>query len=113
MDWLEDDEMTRQWEDVSKEEEKITVRKMEGRSLQVEGAHKALELLVSQVLTKEKEPKKEMKKSKVSGRSKEKEEKASKREFKDAEEMVQWRSIDQEGINNVCVEQLSEKLGKK
>ena len=53
MDWLEVDEMMRQREEVSKEEEKITVRKMEGRSLQLEGVQKAPEILVSQVLTKE------------------------------------------------------------
>ena len=62
MYWLEDDEMMRQWEDVSKEEENITVRKMEGRSLQVEGVQKVPELLMSQVLSKEKGPKKEKKK---------------------------------------------------
>ena len=44
MGWLEDDEMMRQWEDVSQEEEKITVRKMEGRRMQVEGAQKVPEL---------------------------------------------------------------------
>ena len=27
MDWLEDDEMMKQWEEVSKEEEKITMRR--------------------------------------------------------------------------------------
>ena len=45
MDWLEDDEMMKQWEDVSNEEEKITVRKMEGKRLQVEGVQKVPELL--------------------------------------------------------------------
>ena len=53
MDWLEVDEMMRQREEVSKEDEKITVRKMEGRSLQHEAVQKAPEILVSQVLTKE------------------------------------------------------------
>ena len=33
MDWLEDDEMLRQWEEVGKEEERITRRKGEGRKL--------------------------------------------------------------------------------
>ena len=33
----EDDEMMRSWEDVGEEKEKISVRKMEGRSFQVEG----------------------------------------------------------------------------
>ena len=50
MGWLEDDEMMRQWEDVTnEEEEKITVRKIEGRRLQVEGVQKVLELPVTQV----------------------------------------------------------------
>ena len=49
MDWLEDDEMMRQWEGASKEEEKITVRKLEDTCLQVEGVQKVLELSVSQV----------------------------------------------------------------
>ena len=31
VDCLEDDEMMKQWKDVSKQEEKITIRKMEGR----------------------------------------------------------------------------------
>ena len=96
MDRLEDDEMMNQWEDVSKEEEKITVRKMEGKRLQVEGVQKVLEFLVSQVVTKEKEPKKEKKKTWLVRWSTEK-----MREFRDTEEMVQWRNIDQEGINNM------------
>ena len=106
MDWLEDDEIMKQWEDVSKEE-KITMRKMEGKSLQVDGVQKVPDLFVSQVATKEKEPKKENKKRKVVGWSTEKmEEKASKHEFKDTEEMVQWKSIAQKRM-----ETLSDKIG--
>ena len=83
MDWFEDEEMMRQWEDARKEEEKITMRKMEGKSLQVEGVQTAPELPVSQVLMKEEEPKKEMKKSKVAGWSTEKmDEKARKQALK-------------------------------
>ena len=89
MDWLEDDEMRRQWKDVIKEEEKITARKLEGKSLQVEGAQKVPELSVSQVATKDKELHKESRKSKVVGWSTEKMEKASNHEFKDTEDMVQ------------------------
>ena len=62
MDWLEDDEMMRQWEEVSKEEEKITVSKMEGRNLRVKEVQKAPELLASQVSTKEQAPQKEKEK---------------------------------------------------
>ena len=58
--------MMRHWENVCKEEEKIT-KKMEGKSLQVEGVQMAPELLVSQVLMKDTEPKKEMEKSNVAG----------------------------------------------
>ena len=86
----------RHWEDVSKEEEKIMVSKIEGRSFLVEEMQKAPELLVSELLMKEKELKKEKKQSEVAGWFTEKiEEKASKQEFKDTEEMVQWRSINQ------------------
>ena len=56
MDWLEDDEMMRQWEAVSKEEEKMTVRMMEGRNLRVKEVQNAPELLISQVSTKEQAP---------------------------------------------------------
>ena len=84
MDWCENDEMMRQCEDVSEDEEKIKMRKMEGKSLQVEGVQRAPELLVSQVFTKDEEPKEEEKKMKVVGWSTEKmEEKESMQEFKD------------------------------
>ena len=55
----------RRWEESSKEEDKIAMRKMEGKSLQVEGVQRAPELVASKVLPKEKEPKKDKKKSKV------------------------------------------------
>ena len=32
MDWLVDDQMMRQWEELSKEEEKITLTRNEGRT---------------------------------------------------------------------------------
>ena len=67
MDWCEDDEMMRQWEKTNEKKEKIAKRKMEGKSLQVEGVQKAPELLVSHVFTKEKEQEKEQKKSKMIG----------------------------------------------
>ena len=54
------------------------------------------------MLTKEKEQTKEKKKSKVVGWSTAKmEENESKQELKDTKEMVQWKSIDQEGMNNM------------
>ena len=37
MDWLEDDEMMMQWEDVSKEEENVTMRSGEGRAMKADG----------------------------------------------------------------------------
>ena len=79
MDWLEDDGMMRQWEDVCKEDEKFTVRRMVGKSLQVEGVQKAPKLLVSQVLKMKKEPNKEKKIRKVAGWSTEKMKEKSKR----------------------------------
>ena len=36
MDWLEGDKMMKQWEEVSKEEEHVTLRRNEGRGLRVE-----------------------------------------------------------------------------
>ena len=87
----------RHWEETSKEEVKIANGKMEGKSLQVEGVEKAPEYPVSQVLTKEKEQTKEKKKSKAKGSFiKKMEEKESNQEFRDAGEMVHWRSINQE-----------------
>ena len=35
MDWLEDDEMMKQWEEVSKEEEKTMMKRNEGRVLRM------------------------------------------------------------------------------
>ena len=64
MGWLEDDEMVKHWEDVRKEEEKITMRKMDGRSLQVEGVKQAPEFPIPQALKQEKEKKKKKKKKK-------------------------------------------------
>ena len=75
---------------------------MEGKSLQVEGVQRAPERPVSQVSTKQKVPTKEKKQSMVAGWSTEKmEEKASKQEFKDTEDMVQWRSTNQENIETL------------
>ena len=75
---------------------------MDGKSLQVEGVQKPTELLVSQVLTKKKEQHKEKKQSKVVGWFTEKmEEKERTQEFKDVEDVAQWRSTYQEGIDNV------------
>ena len=47
MDWLEDDGMMREWEGVSKEEEKITLRRNEGRGISPGRVQNALELMVS------------------------------------------------------------------
>ena len=48
MEWLEDDEMVRQWEDAFKEEEQIMMRRNEGRGLSVERVQHAPELMVLQ-----------------------------------------------------------------
>ena len=54
MDWLEDDEMMRRWDEVSKEEEQILVRRKEGSEIQVERAQSATELVArAQVQGKE------------------------------------------------------------
>ena len=76
---------------------------MEGKSLQVEGVQRAPELPVSQVSTKEKEQQKEKKKRKGKRWSTEKmEEKDSNQEFRDTEDMVHRKSINQGGPKNVC-----------
>ena len=94
--------MMRKWDEASKEEEKIA--KTEGKSLQLESVQRGRDTLVSQVLTKENEPTKEKKKSKVVGCSTEKvEEKASKQEFTDTEDMVQRRNINQEEVGNMRI----------
>ena len=64
-------------------------------------------------LSRKKRSQRRKKKSKVVGRCTEKmEEKARKHEFKDTEAMVQWRSINQEGINNLLKKAVGEKRGR-
>ena len=46
MDWLKDDAMMRQWEEVSKEEEKITIMRNEGREPRVERVQGVPDLMV-------------------------------------------------------------------
>ena len=53
-----------------KEEEKIAKRKMKGKSLQVDGVKRVPELVVSQIMTKEKELRKTEGKGNVAGWSK-------------------------------------------
>ena len=50
MDWVMNDEMMRQWEGVSKDEEEITVKRREGGKLQVEKVQRAPELVVAREL---------------------------------------------------------------
>ena len=47
MDWPMDDEMVRQWEDVSKKEEKLTLKRSEGGKLQAEQVRSVPELVVA------------------------------------------------------------------
>ena len=72
MEWCEDDELKRQREEVSIEEDKTVRRKAEGKGLQIEGVQRVPELMVSQTLTKEKELRKKERKGKVAGWSTEK-----------------------------------------
>ena len=48
MDWPMDDEMTKQWKEISKEEEKITVRRGSGKGLPAEQVQSAPGLVVAQ-----------------------------------------------------------------
>ena len=54
-DWLEDDEMMRQWEEVSKDEGKITLKQDEIRNIKCEGVQKVPELMLSQVQMRKRE----------------------------------------------------------
>ena len=77
-------------------------RKAEGKGLQIEGVQGVPELLVSQSLTKEKELRKNERIGNVVGWSTEKmEEERNNQLVKDTEEMVSWRSINQEEIDEV------------
>ena len=59
MDWLMDDEMMRQSEEVSKEEEKITLKSNECGKLQAETARSAPELVVPYMQVKKRHAGKE------------------------------------------------------
>ena len=117
IDWLEDDELMRHWAQVSKEEEKIKVRRSAGRNIKFEGVHNVLEQMVSQAQMKKKKSKREKEKKKVVGYSTERmKEYRSKREVKDSEEVVQPRSIHQEEVDHfgkeLCGKILEEVLEK-
>ena len=74
------------------------------QKIKAEGVPHVLELIVSQAHIRKSEAKKEETKPKkkvVGWSTEEMEEKTSKRELKDTEEMVQWRSINQEGIQEL------------
>ena len=45
MDWLENDGIMRQWEEVSKEEGKTTIKRNEGRQIKAEGEQHVPELM--------------------------------------------------------------------
>ena len=96
---IADDEMRKQSEEVSKEENKNLHRKTEGDALHFEGIQKGPELVVPQHMAKENSEKK----GKVTGWSTEKmEEKVSNQLVKrHTVEMVSWRSTSQEEINEI------------
>ena len=111
MDWLEDEEMMRQWAEVSKEEEKKMLRRNEGRKYKAEGVQYVPEVMVlhAQIM---KEAKKEKEKKKVVVRSTEKmKEDRSKRDSKDTDETVKWRSIKQEEVENIVERTVPENGG--
>ena len=70
--WYDGDKMVGQRQETSNQEENIAKGKMVGESPQVEGVQRALELLVSQVLTKRKVSFEGEEKGKVVGWSTEK-----------------------------------------
>ena len=98
------DEMMRQREEVSKEEEQITVEGSEGRELKVGRVHSAPELVVAQAQILKREAG-AVKKKKLAGWStKMLEDVADRQGFEDTEEMVQWRSIGQERVKDLWKE---------
>ena len=93
-------EMWKRWEEISKEEETILQRQTEGGVLHMEGMPKVPELVVSQLVAEDGEPKEKEMEGKVAGWSTENmEEKASNQLVKDTEDMVNWRSTSQELTN--------------
>ena len=100
MAWLEDDEMMKQWEEVSKEEEKTTLRRNDGRDITSERMQNVLEL-VSQAQIKKKEATEEKEKNLAGSSTQIMDEVRSKREVEDSEEMVQWRNINQGEVDNL------------
>ena len=89
MEWLEDDEMMRQREEMSKEEEKTTLRRNDGRKIKSERMQNVPELMVSQAQMKTKEATEEKEKNNLVGSSTQMmDEVRSKREVEDSEKMV-------------------------
>ena len=87
-DLLKETRRSGPWEEVSQEEEKITLKRPDDGKM--EGVQKAPELMVSVAQMQKKE---EAKKNVVGWFAEKMDEKSSKREVKDTEEMVQWTSI--------------------
>ena len=91
---------------------------MRAEKSEAEGVQHVPELMVSLTGAVEeeggKEGKEEESKKRVVGWSTERmEDKTSKREFKDTEETVQWRSINQEGFDNLWKETMEEEVLEK
>ena len=86
MDWFEDDEMMRHWEEVSKEEGKTTLKRNEGKGVK---SGKSANCAIADRVTFKKEAKKGKEEKKVASWTTERmEEVRSKRAYKDTEEMV-------------------------
>ena len=66
VDWLTDDEMMRQWEEVSEDEEEITAKRCDGGKPQAEQVRSAPELVVAQTQMR-KEKQEQKKKRQITG----------------------------------------------
>ena len=98
-----DDEMRRQWEGTTKDEEEITVKRNDGGKL-VERVQQSPELVFAQTHMRKKEVG-QGRENKIAGWStKMLEETANGQECEETKEMVQWRSISQEGIGGISKE---------
>ena len=97
---------------MSEEEEKITLKRNEGRKIR---SRRSATCAGANGVTGavEEEGGKEGKKKVVGWSTERMEDKTSKREFKDTEERVQWRSINQGGFDNLWKETMEEEVLEK
>ena len=109
-DWQKENQMEVQWAEGEKLEEILERRRMEGGSLQAEVMQKVLELVVHERMSQGKEVRGTKEKKKVKGSSTEEmKDKPSSSLEEDTGEMIEWRSMSQEEMDQ-CWKMLAEKI---